>query len=228
MRKDNLLLQRIKELNYLTNDEDLVFCLYPFSFALKELIKTNLEESKCKRKFTSTIEETKNILISTENKYFIFISEYLKDGLGTKLLMELKSYEIDHNCIIFLNGNDKNNLNVALQLKTKGMVHEESLEEKNGSLVRAVKNIKEGKKYVDPKLMKILKENEININNPLTNRHIEIVQLLREGFSNQEISEKLLISSNTVRDHLKEIMRRLNTNSRTSVVNISLRQGLIK
>ena len=51
---------------------------------------------------------------------------------------------------------------------------------------------------------------------------------LKEGFSNQEISEKLLISPNTVRDHLKEIMRRLNTNSRTSVVNISLRIGLIR
>ena len=122
----------------------------------------------------------------------------------------------------------KNNLNVALQLKTKGIVHEESLEEKNGSLVKAVKNIKEGNGYVDPKLINILKENEISINSPLTNRHIEIVQLLREGFSNQEISEKLLISSNTVRDHLKEIMRRLNTNSRTSVVNISLRLGLLK
>ena len=228
MRENNLLLQRIKELNYLTNDENLFFCLYPFSFALKELIKTNLDESICKRKFTSTIEETKNILTSTNNKYIIFISEYLKDGLGTKLLMELKSYKTDHNCIIFLNGKDKNNLNVALQLKTKGMVHEDSLEEKNGSLVRAVKNIKDGKNYVDPKLMNILKENEININSPLTNRHIEIVQLLREGFSNQEISEELLISPNTVRDHLKEIMRRLNTNSRTSVVNISLRLGLIK
>ena len=30
--------------------------------------------------------------------------------------------------------------------------------------------------------MKILKENVININSPLTNRHIEIVQLLREDF----------------------------------------------
>ena len=228
MRKNELLLQRIKELNNLTNDEDMVFCLYPFSFALKELIQANLEESNCERKFTSTIEEAKNILISAKNKYIIFISEYLKDGPGTKLLMELKSYKTDHNCIIFLNGKDKNNLNVALQLKTKGMVHEESLEEKNGSLVRAVKNIKEGKNYVDPKLMKILKENAININSPLTNRHIEIVQLLREGFSNQEISQKLLISPNTVRDHLKEIMRRLNTNSRTSVVNISLRIGLIR
>ena len=228
MRENDLFLQRIKELNYLTNDEHLFFCLYPFSFALKELIKSNLEESICKRKFTSTIEETKNILFSTKNKYIIFISEYLKDGLGTKLLMELKSYKTDHNCIIFLNGKDKNNLNVALQLKTKGMVHEDSLEEKNGSLVRTLKNIKDGKNYVDPKLMNILKENEININSPLTNRHIEIVQLLREGFSNQEISEELLISPNTVRDHLKEIMRRLNTNSRTSVVNISLRLGLIK
>ena len=142
--------------------------------------------------------------------------------------MELKSYKTDHNCIIFLNGKEKNNLNVALQLKTKGIVHEESLEEKNGSLVKAVKNIKEGNSYVDPKLINILKKNENSINSPLTNRHIEIVQLLREGFSNQEISEELLISPNTVRDHLKEIMRRLNTNSRTSVVNISLRLGLIK
>ena len=228
MRKQDLLFKRIKELNHLTYDENLVFCLYPFSFALKELIQSNLEESNCKRKFTSTIEETKNLLISSKNKYFIFISEYLKDGPGTKLLMELKSFKTDHNCIIFLNGKDKNNLNIALQLKTKGMVHEESLEEKNGSLVKAVKNIKEGKIYLDPKLIKILKDNEIYTSSPLTNRHIEIVQLLREGLTNQEISEKLLISPNTVRDHLKEMMRRLNTNSRTSVVNISLRLGIIK
>ena len=228
MRKQDLLFQRIKELNYLTNDENLIFCLYPFSFALKELIQSNLGESNFKRKFTSTIEETKNLLISSENKYIIFISEYLKDGPGTKLLMELKSYKTDHNCIIFLNGKDKNNLNVALQLKTKGIVHEESLEEKNGSLVRAVKNIKEGKIYLDPKLIKILRDNKIYTSSPLTNRHIEIVQLLRDGITNQEISEKLLISPNTVRDHLKEIMRRLNTNSRTSVVNISLRLGIIK
>ena len=228
MRKQDLLSQRIKELNYLTNDEDLVFCLYPFSFALKELIQSNLEESNYKRKFTSSIEETKNFLFATKNKYIVFISEYLKDGPGTNLLMELKNNKVDHNCIIFLNGKDKNNLNVSIQLKTKGVVHEESLEEKNGSLVKAVKNIKEGNNYVDPKLMKILKENKISVNSPLTNRHIEIVQLLREGFSNKEISEKLLISPNTVRDHLKEVMRRLNTNSRTSVVNISLRLGLIK
>ncbi len=89
--------------------------------------------------------------------------------------MALKSYKTDHNYIIFLNGKDKNNLNVALQLKTKGIVHEESLEEKNGLLVRAVKNIKERKIYLDPKLIKILRDNKIYTNSPLTNGHIEIV-----------------------------------------------------
>ena len=59
MEKQDLLSQRIKELNFLTTDENLFFCLYPFSFALKELIQSNLEESNFKRKFTSTIEETK-------------------------------------------------------------------------------------------------------------------------------------------------------------------------
>ena len=107
MRKQDLLSQRIKELNYLTNDEDLVFCLYPFSFALKELIQSNLEESNYKRKFTSSIEETKNFLYATKNKYIVFISEYLTDGPGTNLLMELKNNKVDHNCIIFLNGKDK-------------------------------------------------------------------------------------------------------------------------
>ena len=58
MEKQDLLSQRIKELNFLTTDENLFFCLYPFSFALKELIQSNLEKSNFKRKFTSTIEET--------------------------------------------------------------------------------------------------------------------------------------------------------------------------
>ena len=228
MEAQSLFLQRIRELNFLTKDLNLIFCLYPFSFALQELIKANLEESNFQRVFTSTVEESKEFLISTDKEFIIFISEYLKDDLGTKLLMEVNNLKIDHKCIIFLSGKDKNNLNVSLYLKTCGMVHEDSLEEKNGALVHALKYIKQGKIYLDPKLKKILRDKNININSPLTKRHIEIVQLLREGFSNKEISKKLSISSNTVRDHIKEIMRRLNTNSRTSVVNICLRLGVIK
>ena len=73
----------------------------------------------------------------------------------------------------------------------------------------------------------IIKENQLNIDSNLTKRHIEIIKLVQEGLTNQEIASILLISPNTVRDHLKEIMRRLNTNSRTGVINICLRIGII-
>ena len=56
-----------------------------FSFALKELIKENLEKTNFQRVFTSSVEESKEFLISTDKEFIIFISEYLKDGLGTKL-----------------------------------------------------------------------------------------------------------------------------------------------
>lgn len=75
MESQSLFLQRIRELNFLTKDVNLIFCLYPFSFALKELIKENLEESNFQRVFTSSVEESKRFLISTDKEFIIFISD---------------------------------------------------------------------------------------------------------------------------------------------------------
>ena len=126
-----------------------------------------------------------------------------------------------------LSGKDENNLNIALQLKANAIVHEESLEDKNGALVKAIKKINFDQYFLDPKFQELIKENQLCIDSPLTKRQIEIIKLVREGLTNQEIASILLISPNTVRDHLKEIMRRLNTNSRTGVINICSRIGII-
>ena len=69
-----------------------------FSFALKELIKENLEKTNFQRVFTSSVEESKEFLISTDKEFIIFISEYLKDGLGTKLFfifLNVAIYKMD-------------------------------------------------------------------------------------------------------------------------------------
>ena len=227
MKNNDLLLLRIRELNSLLNKRNLIVCIHPFSFVIKEFIKSNADESIFDRIFTSSIEETKKYLTSNKNEYLIFISENLKDGKGTKLLKLIKDLKTNHKCIIFLSGKDKNNLNVALQLKSDGIIHEESLEKKNGSLVKALKNIFIGQRFIDPEIKKIQEEKNIENSSNLTNRHIEIIKLVKEGLTNQEIANKLFISPNTVRDHLKEIMKRLNTNTRVGVVDISNRIGII-
>lgn len=52
----------------------------------------------------------------------------------------------------------------------------------------------------------------------LSKREIEVVRMICEGFSNREIGEKLYISEHTVKDHIKNIMRKMEVASRNELV----------
>ena len=54
----------------------------------------------------------------------------------------------------------------------------------------------------------------------LTDRELEVLELLCEGFANKEISKKLSISVFTVKDHMKHIMEKTHTTSRGELVAI--------
>jgi DNA-binding CsgD family transcriptional regulator len=47
---------------------------------------------------------------------------------------------------------------------------------------------------------------------------LEVLGLICDGHSNREISEKLFISENTTRDHLKNIMRKMGVSSRSKII----------
>lgn len=61
----------------------------------------------------------------------------------------------------------------------------------------------------------------------LTDREQEVLSLVAQGFSNQEISEKLCVSVNTVKFHLKNILAKLRLENRTQAAAFALRNGLI-
>jgi DNA-binding CsgD family transcriptional regulator len=52
----------------------------------------------------------------------------------------------------------------------------------------------------------------------LTRRETELLQLLRRGFTNQEIADRLVISTGTVRTHLENIFDKLDVHTRTAAV----------
>lgn len=53
----------------------------------------------------------------------------------------------------------------------------------------------------------------------LTNREMEIISLLSNGFSNQQIAEKLFVSEHTVKSHLYNIFRKINVHNRIQALN---------
>ena len=62
---------------------------------------------------------------------------------------------------------------------------------------------------------------------PLTPRQHEVLQLLADGGSTKGIAQKLFLSEQTVRNHIREILRRLGARSRLAAVATARRDGLI-
>ncbi|MDX6409712.1 MAG: hypothetical protein QOE13_2783 [Gaiellaceae bacterium] len=61
----------------------------------------------------------------------------------------------------------------------------------------------------------------------LTPRQYEVLRLLSEGCSTEEISEQLGVSVQTVRNHVREVLRRLRVHSRIAALAAARRRGLL-
>ena len=62
----------------------------------------------------------------------------------------------------------------------------------------------------------------------LTNREVEVLSLLADGNSTDEVSKSLQISGHTVRNHIQNVLFKLQVNSRLKAINLSRRLGLIE
>ena len=62
----------------------------------------------------------------------------------------------------------------------------------------------------------------------LTAREIEVLRLLADGMTTEQIAGELFVSSNTVRNHVNNIIRKLNVHSRLEAVSQAIRTGLIR
>jgi DNA-binding NarL/FixJ family response regulator len=61
----------------------------------------------------------------------------------------------------------------------------------------------------------------------LTEREVEVLQLVAEGLTNAAIAERLVVSLHTVRNHVARISRKLGAHSKLEALSIALRQGLV-
>lgn len=62
---------------------------------------------------------------------------------------------------------------------------------------------------------------------PLSQRELEVLKLVVEGLSNQEIADKLILSVETVKTHMRHIMEKLAVSDRTQAAVKAMREGLV-
>jgi two-component system, NarL family, response regulator DegU len=101
-------------------------------------------------------------------------------------------------------------------------------------LVRSVRLVAEGNLVIDPDLVSVLaeelseaKERERGAET-LTERELQILQLLAFGYTNRDIGERLYISPDTVKTHLEHVYQKLGASDRTAAVAEAFRRRLIE
>ena len=104
-------------------------------------------------------------------------------------------------------------------------------------LISAIKAVNRGESYLSPSISKKVIDDYIRraelgekagIDDMLSNREREVLQLIAEGHTYEKIASILCLSKKTVETHRANIMDKLNIHDKVGLVKYALRKGLIK
>jgi DNA-binding NarL/FixJ family response regulator len=127
--------------------------------------------------------------------------------------------------ILYTAFGDRALLTEALDAGVRGFVLKEA---PLAEVVRAIQLVSSGRTYVDPVLAGVLSSSAATGKmSTLTQRERDVLRLLADGLSNEEIGKELFIAAETVRSHVRKAMSKLDADTRTQAVATALRQSLI-
>jgi NarL family two-component system response regulator LiaR len=103
-------------------------------------------------------------------------------------------------------------------------------------LLHAIRSVYLGEASLHPtiarKLMRELKQPPIPslppTTDPLTEREVEVLRLVAQGLSNDDIAGRLVVSERTVRTHVSHILDKLHLANRTQMALYAVREGIAK
>ena len=110
----------------------------------------------------------------------------------------------------------------SLQAGARGYILKSVMREE---LLRAIRDVCDGKHYVDPAVASLLAERLAQ--RSLTGRELEVLKMVAKGMGNKEIAAKLNIAEVTVKLHVSHVLDKLNVRDRTEAATAALRRGII-
>lgn len=93
-------------------------------------------------------------------------------------------------------------------------------------MLGVIRSVHAGNRHVPPEVAVRLAEHLGDDN--LTDRELEVLGLIRDGYRNKQIADQLAIAETTVNFHIKNLVDKLRANDRTHAVTIALRRGLLE
>lgn len=148
---------------------------------------------------------------------------------GIEAAKKIKQTHPETKILLLTMHQSKEHLSHALEAKVDGYLLKENAFK---DLITAIETIREGKFYISDIISKKILEvffskmhRETNVPKTLSEREIQVLTYFAQGKAPKEISELLLVSHSTVRNHLTNIKKKLSIKRNTDLVKHAIKEG---
>ena len=160
-------------------------------------------------------------LVSRRRPDVVIVDIGLRGASGLELARRLLDEDPDAGVLLYSGSADANVLAEAVSTGVRGFAL------KNGTpreLVGAIRSIAAGGSYFDPELTTLAAPPQAKPGLVLSRREREILTMLANGMNGSSIAHELMISSETVRTHVRNAMRKLAARTRVHAVTLALKR----
>ena len=158
---------------------------------------------------------------------------------GIEATQRIKDFNPDVKILIFTSRDSENDVFEAFKAGADGYIMKGATPEQT---ISEIKSVYEGVGWIDPSIAKMVFSNlqkpsanvvtepepkKSNNSYGLTERELDVLELMVEGLSNPQIADKLVITKATAKAHVHSILQKLCVSSRTQATVTAMKEGLV-
>ncbi|MFL7809687.1 MAG: response regulator [Anaerolineae bacterium] len=152
-----------------------------------------------------------------------------KDGL--EVIADIKQHELETRILVLTSFAEDEKVFPAIKAGAQGYLLKDTTPH---SLLQAIRDVYHGESSLHPTIARKLIGELHRPSGPppggeeLTEREVEVLSLVAQGLSNQEIADQLVVSERTVRKHVSNILGKLHLANRTQATLYAIQTGIAK
>jgi two-component system NarL family response regulator len=162
-------------------------------------------------------------LIDAEQPDVLLLDLRMPGMTGIELLKAIRAVPFPPRALVLTSYESDEEIYRAIEAGAHGYLLKSTPQ---AEIVAAIHAVHSGRHHIPPRIASRLAERMVRT--ALTQRELEILEMVVRGLTNKQIGNALHISENTARNHINSIIRKLDVSGRTEAATAAIQQGLVR
>ena len=173
--------------------------------------------------FIATSRKEALTFLFSKDPDIILLDINLPDTNGIDFCRELKTKHPCLKIIALTSYTNKERVAMMFKAGAAGYITKNTL---GDELIEGLLTVSDGREYLCQEIKRVM-DNSIETDSMLSSREIEVLRLLADGFTKDQIAEKLFLSSHTIDSHRRNLFLKLDANNTPMLIRIAFEKGIL-